>query len=93
MGITASRATLKGPLSPRHQRRLEVPEHGVWDYEWVESYRLDGWAGGVRFNEAEVSEVRFVSLEEVRRGMAAAPQDYTQWFREELAHLGHLLEQ
>ena len=39
LGITAEPASLQGPLVPVHLRRLEAPEIGVTDCEFVTSFR------------------------------------------------------
>ena len=39
LGITAEVASLQGPLVPVHLRRLEAPEVGVTDCEFVTSFR------------------------------------------------------
>jgi isopentenyldiphosphate isomerase len=44
----------------------------------------------VTFNAAEVSEVAFIDLAELAAQMAADPQKFTQWFREEAELLGLL---
>ncbi|GFR49292.1 hypothetical protein Agub_g11314 [Astrephomene gubernaculifera] len=81
-------ASLQGPLSPMHQRRLLIPERGIKDFEFVEAYRLDGYSEPISFNHQEVSECRWVSLQQLRADMASRPSDFTIWFREEIASLG-----
>jgi 8-oxo-dGTP pyrophosphatase MutT (NUDIX family) len=69
------------PAIPRHLRAIEarLPPSGdgsgsgaeeavvLRDVEFVESYRLDGYAGGVvAVNEAEVIATRWAKLDEVR---------------------------
>jgi isopentenyldiphosphate isomerase len=44
----------------------------------------------VSFNKAEVSEVAWLTLEELGTRLAAAPGDFTEWLRAELALLGWL---
>lgn len=39
---------------------------------------------------AQISECAYVEVAEVRRRMGERPEDYTQWFREELASLEYL---
>lgn len=90
LGIDVEAAAIHGPLAPMHKRQLVLPEIGVLDFEFVESYRIDGYNGPIAFNEQEVSEVKFVSLSDVKAGMQSHPQEYTQWFREELASLHFL---
>eukprot|EP00198_Chlamydomonas_reinhardtii_P004893 XP_001694229.1 predicted protein [Chlamydomonas reinhardtii] len=57
------------------------------DNEFIEVYRLDGYDGPIAFNHQEVTACRWVSLAQLRSDMAAQPQDYTVWFREEMAEL------
>lgn len=57
----ASTAALVGPLAPVHRRHLDMPEIGVKDYEFVESWKLEGYTGPVRFNEHEVGRVFVVA--------------------------------
>ena len=80
-------AAIHGPVAPMHKRQLILPEIGVLDFEFVESYRLDGYDSPIAFNDQEVSEVKFMSLSDVKADMQAHPDAYTQWFREELASL------
>jgi isopentenyl-diphosphate delta-isomerase len=87
LGINVEAAAVHGPLAPTHKRQLVLPEIGVLDFEFVESYRLDGYNGPIAFNDQEVSEVKFVSLAAVKADMQSHPDAYTQWFREELASL------
>lgn len=76
------------PLAPMHMRKLVVPGK-IKDFEFVESYRMDGFAGDIRFNEEEVIEVKYMTVEDVRADMQGNPEAYTQWFREELASLNY----
>jgi isopentenyldiphosphate isomerase len=41
----------------------------------------------VSFNPAEVSEVKFIELPDLVTQMAAEPEKFTEWFRDELALL------
>ncbi|KAG2424350.1 hypothetical protein HXX76_014559 [Chlamydomonas incerta] len=81
------RAALKGPITPRHKRRLLIPDKGIQDNEFIEVYRLDGYDGPIAFNHQEVVECRWASLEQLRSDMASRPDDFTVWFREELTGL------
>ncbi|PNW80190.1 hypothetical protein CHLRE_08g381800v5 [Chlamydomonas reinhardtii] len=90
LGVTLTqeqRAALQGPITPRHPRRLLIPQQGIQDNEFIEVYRLDGYDGPIAFNHQEVTACRWVSLAQLRSDMAAQPQDYTVWFREEMAEL------
>lgn len=85
LGIAA--AVLQQPLGPMHKRSLLIPGRYA-DNELVQSYRVDGWRGQVQWNPAEVSEVAFRELTDLRQQMAAEPEMFTQWFREEVQLLG-----
>lgn len=74
------------PLGPMHRRSLLVPGKYV-DNELVESYELRDFQGEVSFNPAEVSEVKYIELPDLVTQMAAEPQNFTEWFRDELALL------
>ncbi|GIL78257.1 hypothetical protein Vretimale_7634 [Volvox reticuliferus] len=78
---------LQGPLTPMHQRRLLIPEKGIKDFEFIEAYRLDGYEGPISFNEQEVIDCKWVSLEELQEEMSDRPDDFTIWFREEIQSL------
>ncbi|KAG2495644.1 hypothetical protein HYH03_006244 [Edaphochlamys debaryana] len=88
LGVTAEAEALTGPLAPVHKRRLVIPETGIKDYEFIEAYRLDGYEGPIAFNHQEVIAVRWVGLPQLRAEMEARPQDFTVWFREEIASVG-----
>eukprot|EP00955_Chlamydomonas_euryale_P089181 364443-Chlamydomonas_euryale.AAC.21 len=59
--------------------------------QYVESYQLDGYDGPLKFNSSEVTEVKFVALDEVQVQMAERPADFTQWFKDELSIVRPLL--
>jgi isopentenyl-diphosphate delta-isomerase len=84
----AAAGGIVGPLAPTHLRRLDLPALGVKDYEFVQSYRLDGYDGPVAPNPEEVSATEHVALPALRARMAAAPDDFTPWFRDEINLLG-----
>jgi isopentenyldiphosphate isomerase len=42
----------------------------------------------VAVNPAEVSEVKFIELQELRQQMCADPNLFTEWFRDEIQLLG-----
>jgi isopentenyldiphosphate isomerase len=50
---------------------------------------MDGFAGDISFNEEEVIEVKYMTVEDIRADMQHNPDAYTQWFREELASLNY----
>lgn len=68
----------------------DVPEISVKDYEFVESYSLEGYDGPVMYNSEEVSEVAWVSIPEVAQRMKNQPDDFTPWFLNEAHLLGWL---
>ena len=67
----------------------EHPELGLADREIQQAFR---WLNDGPFNPdpEEVAEVRFFAPDEIRRWLAARPQDFTPWFRPELERLGLL---
>lgn len=82
LGIEVPASELAGPLAPTHRRELHAGE--FHDVELVQSYRLDGYAGSVQLDEAEVSAVEWVALPELRRRAQERPQEFTQWFLDEV---------
>lgn len=88
LGIRASLTDVAGPLQPTHKRELHQGE--FHDVELVQSYRLDGYAGSVAFDDGEVSEARWIGLEELQKEVEAKPHEFTQWMREEGEALGWL---
>ncbi|KAK9815309.1 hypothetical protein WJX72_001393 [[Myrmecia] bisecta] len=86
LGIAVSESRLQGPLTPTHLRRLDIPGL-IHDYEFVESYRIDGWDGAITADPEEVDEVRYVTLADARREAAAAPDHFTDWFHGEMSAL------
>jgi isopentenyldiphosphate isomerase len=69
----------------------DLPEIGIRDYEWVEVWRLaGGWVGPLRYNAHEVSEVAWISPQELTSRMSAAPEEFTPWFLDEV-RTSHLL--
>jgi len=79
----ASMAVLHGPLTSTHKRTLDLPSLSVKDYEWVQTWRLDRWTGPILYSEKEVQAVEWVSVEDVGRRMAATPELFTPWFKDE----------
>ncbi|GLI63285.1 hypothetical protein VaNZ11_006191 [Volvox africanus] len=62
------------------------------DFEFIEAYRLNGYEGPISFNEQEVSECKWVSLEELQREMSDRPDEFTIWFREEIQSLDFFIK-
>jgi isopentenyl-diphosphate delta-isomerase type 1 len=85
LGIKAEAVEVAGPLQPTHKRELHQGE--FHDVELVRSYRLDGFTGDVVLVDGEVSEIRWIALDELRKEMSAEPENFTQWMREEIAGL------
>lgn len=50
--------------------------------------RLRDFEGSAEADGAEVVEVKYVPLEELRADVQAQPERYTLWFREEAESLG-----
>lgn len=73
---------VQGPLTAPHFRELVIPGR-IIDREFVQSFWARGYAGTVDFNAAEVSAVRWVTLEELEEEMKADPESFTEWFRAE----------
>eukprot|EP00798_Chlamydomonas_sp_ICE-L_P018011 gene18011-24421_t len=84
--------SLGAPVQLCHMRKLDLPEIGIKDYEFVESYQLRDYDGKISFNENEVSEVKWMPLSSIREEMKKNPGDFTTWFREEATALGWLDE-
>uniref|UniRef100_A0A7S3R9W5 Nudix hydrolase domain-containing protein n=1 Tax=Dunaliella tertiolecta TaxID=3047 RepID=A0A7S3R9W5_DUNTE len=88
--IPALCARLKGPLAPRHPRQLDIPEISIKDYEFVETYSLEGYEGPIMYNSEEVSAVVWITISEVAQRMRETPDDFTPWFLHEAYTLGWL---
>lgn len=84
LGIEAD--SVVGPINAVHTRKLVVPGL-VTDYEFVESYMLEGYNGTPSINPAEVTDIKFVDMKYLKDKFAEEPDQFTQWFREELAAL------
>ncbi|KAL4448132.1 hypothetical protein ABPG75_005351 [Micractinium tetrahymenae] len=85
LGIAVPASELAGPLAPTHRRELHAG--GFHDVELVQSYRLDGYEGGVQLDEVEVAAAEWVALPELRRRAEARPEEFTQWFLDEVRSL------
>lgn len=81
LGIAA--AAIQGPLAPMHRRKLV--QGNFIDYECVESYRMDGFEGTMNCNPEEVSDTAFIALPDLKARMSQKPEDFTSWFRDEIA--------
>ena len=66
--------------------RLDMPELGVKDYEFQQSFRCT-FDGSFSPDPIEVHEIKIVSLEHLAAGFARHPNDYTPWFRQRMIDL------
>ncbi|KAJ9506445.1 hypothetical protein QJQ45_019447 [Haematococcus lacustris] len=57
-------ARLWGPVAPTRTSQLEYTDIGIRDYEFVQTWQLDGYDGPLCFNAHEVSAVRWSGVEE-----------------------------
>lgn len=46
----------------------------------------------VQWNTAEVSEVRYIELPDLQAQMAAEPDKFTEWFRQEIQMLNFFMD-
>jgi isopentenyldiphosphate isomerase len=86
LGIDVQLVAIVGPLAPTHRRELHQGD-AFHDVELVQSFMLRGFEGDVAFDDGEVCEARYVSLETLREDVARSPELYTQWLLEELESL------
>ena len=82
LGLDIRPDAILGPLAPTHRRELHQGD-GFHDVELVQSFMLRGFEGEVAFDDGEVCEARYVSLEALWEDVARSPEVYTQWMREE----------
>jgi isopentenyl-diphosphate Delta-isomerase len=66
---------------------FELPEQGVRDCEFQQSFRVATDAAAVPAAD-EISELQLISLEELRWRFRSAPDQYTPWFRLRATALG-----
>jgi isopentenyl-diphosphate delta-isomerase type 1 len=85
LGIQTESVEVAGPLQPTHKRELH--QGGFHDVELVRSYRLDGFEAEVKLVDGEVSETRWITINELRKEIANEPEKFTQWMREEISGL------
>lgn len=74
------------PLGDIRTFRLDMPEIGVRDYEVQQSFGAL-FDGEVSADPEEVLETRWVDLQALADELAERPQDFTPWFRAEIADL------
>ena len=66
--------------------RLELPELGVRDFEFQQSFRTT-YAGPVTLDPDEVLEVRLIELQALEKEMAQDPVKFTPWFHRRASDL------
>lgn len=104
LGIAVQDANVHGPLTPAHLRKLDTPSgvhdyEFVESYRYAGAavallptsqrpHRLDSWEGPLSVDDTEVQGVRWVAMADMREQMLQEPEQFTQWCREELQHLG-----
>lgn len=71
-------------IRARHLHKYDDEARGRHDYEFVESFRLDNFAGEVKLDPVEVAEFKYTTLEELRRLYEEEPASLTPWLRSEL---------
>ena len=54
----------------------------------IHACRLDGYNGAIAIDDEEVAEVQWVQLAELRQHAEQHPEQYTQWFLDEVRSLG-----
>lgn len=63
----------------------------LWEHE-LDHVFTGNFEGEFKLNEEEVSEVRYISIDELDKEMSANPENFTQWFKiilkEYKQHLG-----
>ncbi|UOE41815.1 isopentenyl-diphosphate Delta-isomerase [Chryseobacterium suipulveris] len=52
----------------------------LWEHERDHVF-TGNYNGGFQLNEEEVSEVRYISMEELDREMSDNPENFTEWFK------------
>ncbi|WP_332018957.1 NUDIX domain-containing protein, partial [Kaistella sp.] len=63
----------------------------LWEHE-LDHVFTGNFEGEFKLNEEEVSEVRYISIDELDKEMSANPENFTEWFKiilkEYKQHLG-----
>jgi isopentenyl-diphosphate delta-isomerase len=62
----------------------------LWEHE-LDHVFTGNFEGEVHLNADEVSEIRYISMEDLNREMTASPQNFTEWFKIILAEYKHHL--
>ncbi len=85
LGVTAD--VVLEPIGATATARLELPERGIKDYEFQQSFRC-AYDGPLGADPEEVAAVQVVTLGELAAAFAARPDDFTPWFRDDVLRLG-----
>jgi isopentenyl-diphosphate delta-isomerase len=75
------------PLGAMVRAKLDLPEHGVRDYELQQSFR-GVFDGELRLDFAEVCEIDAITLLDLGSAFVVRPNDFTPWFRASATRLG-----
>jgi len=68
------------------QSRLEIPELGIRDFEFQQSFRTT-YPGSITPDPEEVLEVRLIELVVLEEEMANEPERFTPWFHQRASDL------
>lgn len=52
----------------------------LWEHE-LDHVFIGTYEGGFQLNPSEVSEIRYLSMEELNKELAAHPEHFTEWFK------------
>lgn len=85
LGVTCQDPEALVPLTEPHKHEVVEPSIGVCDREFVQTFAMRGYAGPVTMDPAEVAEVRWVGVHELRAEMASSPDSFTPWFVREFS--------
>ena len=69
--------------------RADVGQN-LWEHE-LDHVFTGNFEGKVHLNSDEVSEIRYISMENLDREMTASPENFTEWFKIILAEYKHHL--
>jgi isopentenyldiphosphate isomerase len=70
----------------------DIPEIGIKDYEFVETYKVERYDGPVSYNSEEISQISWTSLPDLLMRMRDCPSDFSPWFLQEARLLGWLAD-
>lgn len=77
------------PLGNERSLRVELPEHGIKDYEFQQAY-TGTYAGKMHLDAKEVAEVKLFTIEELAVMVEQHPDLFTPWFGDDLGVFGFL---